>query len=200
MLNPRFRRLEALAEERNKSESDMAKILSDRGIAVVDGLYDGILFEAVFTAPSKSDGGLSPRTGIGAVQSLVEQHGIRVLVHDANRSQTIVFRKGSKNVVARWQYVTQGGNVTKFNARGFLHEDSHPYYLFTNFDGPTAWVLSTAQLMRMWKKLKDGTHNPNDNSARIPPDGVDHEYGYIQLRLENENNRYLLKSPYQLGL
>ena len=198
-MSTRYRSIEELANARNKSVQEITKILSDRGIAVVGGLYDSVLFEAVFTAPSKT-GGLSPRTGLGAVQALVEPLGIRILVHDAQRSQTLVLRKGSKNTVVRWQYTHTANQTTaSFHIRGFLEKDVFNHYLLTSFDGPTAWVFSTAQLSNLWKKLQEGA-TIRDENIRIPSGEENAERGSLVLRLNQTSSIYLLKNQKQLGL
>jgi len=199
-MSSRFRTIEDLAAERNKSTGDMEKILSDKGIVVVNGLYDSVLFEAVFTAPSKADGGLSPRTGLGAVQSLVDPLGVRVLVHDVHRTQTLVFRKGTKNTIAKWQYIGLAhGNVYAFTVRGFLSNHSPTHFFLTCFEGPHAWVATRQQLTREWKLIKEKGNDPNDTGVRIPPGSEDSESGHLVLRLTATPSKYFLQTAKQLG-
>lgn len=199
-MSSRFRTLETLATERNKSVGDMEKILGDKGIVVVNGLYDSVLFEAIFTAPSKADGGLSSRTGLGAVQSLVEPLGVRVLVHDVHRAQTLVFRKGTKNTIAKWLYIGQTfGNVYPFSVRGFLNANAPTHFFLTCFEGPHAWVATRQQLAREWKLIKEKGNDPEDASVRVPSGSEDSESGHLVLRLKATPSKYFLQTAKQLG-
>lgn len=200
-MGARFREVSELATEKGLSNDEAIKMLRDRGVAVIDGIYDNVLYEAVFAAPTGRDGFMSPRTGIGAVQSLVNKLGMKLIVHDANRSQTLVFRKGSQNVVARWQYITAAtGNVSAFTVRSFLALDAPTHYFFTNFDGPIAWVANRQMLSRTWNRLRERGNSTTDTTERIPPGREGHETGYLQLRLSENSSKYLLQSAKQLGL
>lgn len=200
-MGSRFHEVSELAKEKGQSVDETTKMLRDRGVAVINGIYDNVLYEAVFAAPTGRDGFMSPRTGIGAVQALVNNLGMKLIVHDANRSQTLVFRKGSQNVVARWQYITSAvGNVSQFTVRSFLAIDAPTHYFFTNFDGPIAWVANRQMLTRSWNKLRDRGNSETDTTERIPPGRERHDAGYLQLRLSENSSKYLLQSSKQLGL
>jgi hypothetical protein len=205
MTNARFKKIEDLAEERQKTVSDMTRALQDKGLAVVDGWYDSVLFEAVFSAPARGEGGtqsLSARTGVGAVQSLVAPLGVRVLVHDCHQAQTLVFRKGAKNTVAKWHYTTSlAGTQCFFQVRGFLREESPTHYFLTCFEGPTAWAIERDHMQKQWKKLlrRTSKHESDDTTFQVLNGHENNPNGALLIKLHEQSSPYLLRHASQLG-
>lgn len=204
----RLRRVANLAKEVNKSVEETTKILSARGIVVIDGFYDRGLFEALFNEPAlltkkRIEWGISHRLGIGAVKYLLDPLGIRIVVHDCRGSQWLMLRSENKNVLTRWQYANgyTSGPWCVFSVRNFLQEGAAPYYLFTVFDGPHAWAISTKTLVAAWDALKQGRGSKAgiEDHFSIPEGLTDHEGGALSVRVSVESHKFELKSKKQLG-
>lgn len=202
MANHRFKDVAALAEDRKSTVAETSKFLKDKGIAVIAGMYDSVLFESIFSIPSVADGGLSPRTGLGAVQALLRPLGVRVGVHDVARSQSLVLRKGSSNVVVRWQYqgAPKGHDVSQFHIRRFGADNAPSLYLLTTFIGPTGWVVSKKDLVKAQKQLDDLGASAKNDVFRIPNREDLHPDGDLVVRLSPSTAPYHLTSARQLGL
>ncbi len=200
----RIRRVSELAKEINKSVEDTTKLLSARGIVVIDGYFDKGLFEALYNEPSlltrkRTDWGLSHRLGIGAVKYLLDPLGIRIVVHDCRGTQWLVLRSDSKNVLVRWQYANDftAGTWCAFSVRNFLRPNAPPYYLFTVFNGPHAWAISTRTLVVAWNKLHE--NEEKHDIFKIPDGFEEHEGGALSVSLTASSNKFELKDKKQLG-
>ncbi len=199
-MQSRYKDVAVLAEDRKSTVAETTKFLAGKGIAVVGGLYDGVLYESIFSIPSAADGGLSPRTGLGAVQAMLKPMGIRVGVHDVARAQSLVLRKGATNVVVRWQYqAAPQGQHSRFAVRRFMLDNSPSLYLFTTFSDPAAWVMSKKDLVKAQKRIDDRGVDPNDPTFSLPY-GDQPEHGALILRLSPQTAPYHLTSARQLGL
>jgi hypothetical protein len=201
----RLRRVDALATELKKSATDVKKMLSAKGIVVVDGYYDGGLFDAVFKEPAllgrkRVEWGLSHRLGLGAVKYLMDPLGIRIVVHDCKATQYLMLRRSSKNVYVNWRYANEPTTASccVFGVRNFLRDNAPNYYLFTCFDGPIGWVVPTKAMVAAWTTLK--ANGPDDTSIFSIPTGFEeHEGGSLFIQLDLTSSKYELKDHKQLG-
>ena len=200
----RLRKVEALAAELNKDVQDVINILTNKGVRVIDGLYDQALFDAILKEPAlrgkqRLEWGLSHRLGIGAVKHLLDPMGLRITIHDCKGAQYLMLKKGLTHNYIKWQYSNSVGRRIRactFSVRGFTAESKFDHYLLTCFEGPFAWAISRKHLIAAHNTVKSGQEL---EGFRIPNSLKDHPTGALILRLSLDSSKYEFKNIKQLG-
>ncbi len=200
----RLRRVEALAESLGQSTDQTYKMLQDKGIATINGLYDQALLDAVFAEPTmrqkqRFDWGLSTRLGIGAAKHLLDAQGIRISIHDCKRTQFLMLSKDDVKHYVRWQYANYAAPKSascSFSFHGFLEDESYEYIFLTCFDGPFGWALTRTTLIKAWEALQA---KKEFTGFYIPKGKTKHKTGSLLAHLSTDASKYELKSPKQLG-
>lgn len=201
----RLRKVESLAKELNKDSDDVINMLLNKGIKTVDGYYDQALFDATMKEPAlkaqqRTEWGLSPRLGIGAVKSIMDPLGIRITVHDCKGAQYLMCKKGNVHQYVKWQYANSAGKKVRacnFQVRGFMVDAKFEHYIFTCFEGPFAWALSRKHMIAAWDTIISGGEV---TGFQIPADHRESETGSLLVRLSLDNSKFEFKAAKQLGL
>lgn len=199
----RLRSINTLAKELNKTVDECVTMLASRSIYVIDGYYDASLFEAVLSEPrlaarARIEWGLSPRLGLGAVKTLLDPLGVRVVIHNPKRCQWLMLRKGTETSYVKWQFANEFGRtdlMCTLEVRNFLEENA-PLYFFTCFDGPHAWVLTPKILTKNWIALKSGEAVED---FKISRNQAANPGGALTIRLNTRSSKFALKDSKQLG-
>lgn len=200
----RLRKVESLAKELNTTPDSVITMLSNKGVATVDGYYDSALFDAllktpVISAKQRLDWGVSHRLGIGAVKHILDPLGVRITIHDCKGAQYLMLKKGGIHRYVKWQYSNYAGKKTRsciFPVRGFMLDAKFEHYLFTCFDGPFAWAISRQEMIKNYGLLTGGKEV---TGFTLQKGLEDHVGGALSLRLHLDTSKFELKLPKQLG-
>jgi len=200
----RLRKVESLAKELNKTDSDIVNMLFSKGIRTIDGYYDQTLFDATAKEPAlktqqRIEWGLSPRLGLGAVKAILDPLGVRITVHDCKGAQYLMLKKDQTSSYCKWQYANSAGKKVRacnFQVRGFVADAKFENYIFTCFEGPFAWAMTRKQMLATWNSIKSGKEV---NGFKVPETHLEHEGGSLQVRLSLDSSKFELRTPSQLG-
>lgn len=187
------------------------KLLKEKGIVVVDGMYDSRRLDAAMNEPAwlrtkRNNWSLSHTSGLGAVKYVLDPLKINTVEHECRGSQWLMLEGPKKNRQFVKMYYTGrmlSLGIQKFELRNFLREDASEYYLCAGFDGPHLWAISARTLARQWHEANElgSQQYLSQLGFYVPPGAENHPGGHIQMRVRaDQNDDFFLNNTEKIGL